>query len=253
MDLQQIFSRDIWKIVEIRSTEESPADSILKTQEKLREYSPSVSHTPLVSMGPETGELLERSRSLLSCLDSNFPPPTFPSHKPPNMKYIESVLGCRAHSNEILDNSPRSASHSATIPIEMAGHPKSSFDQTQEVPTLSLEDILSEHDIPEEDLVPTPSCAPVDEEASLVVSKSLQLSSFEEMKTSKSVSYEDDLVESLLSEGGAARYLPESRTLNSGSQYQWASTAPLSEAEYEALRLTTLDVSFLPLLGPTSH
>jgi hypothetical protein len=226
--------------------EESPADSILKTQEKLREYSPSVSRTPLVSKPPELADdLLERSRSLLSCLN-NSSTPSLRSHKPPNMKYSESVLGSRTVSNEILEDSPRSLAPT-TAPTESADHlPKLSFDQAQEVPALSLEEILSERDIPEEDLVPA-STLRFPEEGSDAVSSPLQVSLFEEMKVGEGVSSEDDLLESLLSGGGAARYLPASRPLASESQYQWASTVPLSEAEYEALRSHILSPVFSSL------
>jgi hypothetical protein len=236
-------------MIEIRSKEESAADSILRSQEKLREHT-AASRPSQSSLPDDCSSLIESSQRLLAYIEKRESSLVLPSFSPPNLKYLESIRSGASTSDEVLEVTNPTSSASRSTPTDLRpNHPPPSTPADnlfQVVPSLSLEDILKENDIPEEFFATEPPSTAAATREPARTQRSV--SSLRPTVTSpvKEINHEqplpeDDLLESLLSESrDSARYLPVAKAAQSDSQYQWASTTPLSEAEYEALRSVLL-------------
>jgi hypothetical protein len=232
------------EIVEVRTKEESAADSILRSQEKLREHTASASRSLQPSHPDDCSSFTKSSQNLLAYIEqrgsSSFPLPSF---SPPHLKYLESIHSGAAISDEVLEATSQTSSVTKSHPIDSLRRDPPAIvapaSNIQVMPTLSLEEILKENDIPEVAFAMEPPSSAVARETKQAVSSWVPTRASSSPKETNPAELlpEDDFLESLLSETKvSSQYLPVAKTVQLDSQYQWASTTPLSEAEYEALR-----------------
>lgn len=219
----------------------------MRSQEKLREYSPGVTANTSALAPTRTDEsiahLSDKLRNYVNKMDASIP---FDEHiLPSGLKYVESVqLGqsrCHEDLDQLLTTKVETIVHE--IPITKPNiSPLVSSDNDQETPVLTLEDILKDEYIlldglekPFEESETAASVETLNIIPATAEARQLSISSIDRMKSFPIVDDDDDTVDSLLINLQAP--IPPSPPIMSGdSHYQWASTTPLSEAEYEALR-----------------
>lgn len=192
------------------------------------------------------------AKALLTYFEkSNFSIPFQERILPSTMKYAESVQRGYSVCTEVLVRKD----HITAGPVSQEGlsleKPKiaSLSPDYLEIPTLCLEDILRDENNLLDTLDDTLDVKPFEKTESLVNIASashtntlmtsndpLSSSRLHQFKISQILDSDDAIVDSLLTNLIEERILPTVSQISSESQYQWASTTPLSEAEYEALR-----------------